>query len=119
METTTEKSTPAPKRHWYAIHTYSGHEDKVRRNLEQRRRTQQLRVGAVVGVGHAVEQAGPVARGFLGGPGVALQHRHRGDAQLMKPPGRREPCRPAADDDHVTPLHGSSPGTAPRHGPSN
>ena len=26
---------------WYAIHTYSGHEDKVRRNLEQRRRTQQ------------------------------------------------------------------------------
>jgi transcription termination/antitermination protein NusG len=25
---------------WYAIHTYSGHEDKVRRNLEQRRRTQ-------------------------------------------------------------------------------
>ena len=26
---------------WYAIHTYSGHEDKVRRNLEQRRRTQE------------------------------------------------------------------------------
>ena len=26
---------------WYAIHTYSGHEDKVRCNLEQRRRTQQ------------------------------------------------------------------------------
>ncbi len=26
---------------WYAIHTYSGHEDKVRRNLEQRCRTQE------------------------------------------------------------------------------
>jgi transcriptional antiterminator NusG len=24
---------------WYAIHTYSGHEEKVRRNLEQRRHT--------------------------------------------------------------------------------
>ena len=35
-ETTAEKSTPAPKRHWYAIHTYSGFENKVKANLEHR-----------------------------------------------------------------------------------
>jgi transcriptional antiterminator NusG len=43
---------------WYAIHTYSGHEDKVRRNLEQRRRTQQGGEGLrriVVPTEHTVE----------------------------------------------------------------
>lgn len=33
---TTEKSAPTVKRHWYAIHTYSGFENKVKANLEHR-----------------------------------------------------------------------------------
>ena len=35
-ETTSEKSAPTVKRHWYAIHTYSGFENKVKANLEHR-----------------------------------------------------------------------------------
>ena len=35
-ESTSEKSAPTVKRHWYAIHTYSGFENKVKANLEHR-----------------------------------------------------------------------------------
>ncbi|NDE81988.1 MAG: transcription termination/antitermination protein NusG, partial [Actinobacteria bacterium] len=31
-----EKPAPTAKRHWYAIHTYSGFENKVKANLEHR-----------------------------------------------------------------------------------
>ena len=32
----TEKPSPPPEAKWYVIHSYSGYENKVRRNLEQR-----------------------------------------------------------------------------------
>jgi len=31
------------QRHWYAVHTYSGHEDKVRTNIERRAETMNLK----------------------------------------------------------------------------
>src|SRR5471032_751821 len=33
---TTETRIPAPEKHWYVIHTYSGYENKVKANLEHR-----------------------------------------------------------------------------------
>ncbi len=43
-----ERQPPAPEpeipgRHWYAIHTYSGYENKVKRNLEHRVETMDVR----------------------------------------------------------------------------
>jgi len=35
-EETTPQEAPIPGRHWYAIHTYSGYENKVKKNLEHR-----------------------------------------------------------------------------------
>lgn len=31
------------QRHWYAVHTYSGHEDKVKKNIERRAETMNLK----------------------------------------------------------------------------
>jgi len=35
-DVTTETRIPAPEKHWYVIHTYSGYENKVKANLEHR-----------------------------------------------------------------------------------
>ncbi|HIS73924.1 TPA: hypothetical protein IAA86_02765, partial [Candidatus Galligastranaerophilus intestinavium] len=32
----THKTQKAPKKRWYVVHTYSGHENKVKVNLEKR-----------------------------------------------------------------------------------
>ena len=36
MTDMTETRVPAPEKHWYVVHTYSGYENKVKTNLEHR-----------------------------------------------------------------------------------